>query len=158
MRHTKASSVGWRVQCTRALCVFLVLVAVTPVFAARSSAVTAEGTQLSVNVLTSPALLEPGPVALMIEVRHQGEPLRNAPVHIQLASTRKIFLSTLSTTNADGVATIALYLDEPGKPMLTVSALGEEVRAPITVKGRAVLVAGLITSLAVLVVLLLDRP
>ena len=136
----------------------MLLLAVTPVLAARTSGVRVDGQHISATITTVPKLLEPGPIEFAIAVSAEGVPLRNTPIQVTLASTQKTFFGATVLTDNDGIAHIAFYLDEGGKPVLTIDAAGEEVSTPILVKGRGILVAGFLISLVVLVVLLLDRP
>ncbi len=139
-----------------ALC--MILIAAGPVLAARASGVSVQSEHVSATILTTPKLLEPGPISFAIALREDGQPLRNAPVWISLATTQKTFFAATVMTDNEGVARVALYLDEGGKPVLTMVAAGETLSSPILVSGRGILVAGFLTALVVLVVLLVDRP
>lgn len=125
---------------------------------ARTSAASAQAAHLALNIQTEPQLLEPGPITLTLIPTLDGQPLRNTAAHITLTNKKKILFETTTLTDDQGVATLSMYLDEPGKPILTMTAAGERVSAQLIVKGRGVLVAGFLASLAVLIVLLLDRP
>mgnify|MGYP007080355694 CR=1 FL=1 len=126
--------------------------------AARSSATSVSGDQLSVTVHTTPELLEPGLVVLSLGISYAGEPLPNEPVLVRLQYGKRIVFETNSITNEAAITQVRLYLEQPGKPTLTVTAKEESVSTKLMVKGRAILVMGFLTSLSILVVLLLDRP